>query len=79
MECSFDLQYQRLAKIMRHLQTVPRNRYLLPLSGVQVHITGSYGRVASANRVHLANFPLSTKNEKCMRYAQLPVRGNSNI
>ncbi len=36
-------------------------------------------RVASANRVHIANSPLSTKNKKCMRYAQLLVCGNSNI
>ncbi len=36
-------------------------------------------REASANRVHLANSTLSTKkNKKCMRYAQLPVRGDSN-
>ncbi len=31
IECLFDLQCQRLAKIMRHLQTVPQNWYL-PLS-----------------------------------------------
>ncbi len=39
----------------------------------------SPNRVASANRTHLANSPLSTKNKECVRYAQLPVRGKTPI
>jgi hypothetical protein len=34
---------------------------------------------SSASRFHLANFPLPIKNKKCMRYALLPICGNSNI